>query len=441
MNIAHKYITGRSAVNIAASIEQAVRSGDLPGGQRLPTVRDLAGRLGVCPATVAAAYNALRTRGLILAHGRRGTRVSHRPVVPVTQRPAAPAGTVDLADGNPDPALLPDMAPALRRIDPAPRLYGDPHLDPDLVTTVRRSLLEDGVACGSLCVVNGAMDGIDRVLAEHLRPGDRVAVEDPSFSGILDLVMSRGLPLEPVRIDGEGLRPDDLARACAARARAVIVTPRAYNPTGAAMTATRARELRRVLGAYPDVLIIENDHTPLISDVPLVVLHDGKRRRWAHVCSFSKALNPDLRLAVVTGDDQTLQRVHDRLVVGERWVSHILQRTTSALLADSKVRKTLRDATRTYTRRRRGLVEALSRAGVTVEAASGYNVWIPVAEETATVQALLAAGWAVAAGERFRIHSPPAIRVTAARLETDRARDLATALASGLRRSARTAAV
>jgi hypothetical protein len=86
-------------------------------------------------------------------------------------------------------------------------------------------------------------------------------------------------------------------------------------------------------------------------------------------------------------------------------------------------------------------VEALSRAGVTVEAASGYNVWIPVAEETATVQALLAAGWAVAAGERFRIHSPPAIRVTAARLETDRARDLATALASGLRRSARTAAV
>src|SRR5262245_30209226 len=193
MNIVHKYIAGTTAVNIATSIENAVCDGGLASGQLLPTVRHLAAHLGVSPATVAAAYQTLRVRGLVFSQGRRGTRVSHRPMVPVARRAALPRAGVDLADGNPDPALLPDMGPALRRIDSSPCLYGYAHQDPDLVALAGRRFKDDGVASGEIGVVNGAMDGIDRILAEHLRPGDRVAVEDPGFSGLLDVVMSRGL--------------------------------------------------------------------------------------------------------------------------------------------------------------------------------------------------------------------------------------------------------
>jgi DNA-binding transcriptional MocR family regulator len=94
-------------------------------------------------------------------------------------------------------------------------------------------------------------------------------------------------------------------------------------------------------------------------------------------------------------------------------VSHILQRLVAALWRD----RTPARAGRIYGQRREALLRALADRGIPAHGASGLNVWIPVSEESATVQALLHAGWAVKAGERYRIASPPAIRVTIATLE------------------------
>lgn len=413
----HECITGGTAVKIAACIEDGIRDGALRPGHRLPTVRALADRLEVSPATVAAAYAALKARGFIVSRGRRGTHVSHRPVHPSRRRQHAPLAARNLYDGNPDRALLPDMSRALAAIDPSPSLYGEsPHYQP-LVRLLARELAADGVAVGELCVVSGAMDGIGRVLAEHLRAGDRVAIEDPGFTGHLDLVTSRGLTLAPVPIDQEGMLADGLDRACAEGAAAVLVTPRVQSPTGAALTEQRADELRRVLRRHPDVLIIEDDHANRIADVPLFCLHDARRSRWAHLHSFSKSINPDLRMAMLTGDETTMARVQDRMLIEERWVSNILQRLTHSLLSDKAVRKHLKQVARTYTSRRQALLDGLDRAGLRAWGRSGYNVWLPVREETSTVQALADAGWAVSAGERFRLQSPPAVRITASTLE------------------------
>jgi len=255
------------------------------------------------------------------------------------------------------------------------------------------------------------------VLSEYTKPGDRVIVEDPGFGNIYDLVMSKGLSLLPVAMDDEGILPDELAWACAQGARAMIVAPRAQNPTGSIYSAQRAEELRRILRHSPDLLVIEDDHASLIVDAPLNELHDENTQRWVYIKSFSKALNPDLRLAVMTGDTQTMTRVLDRLIVGERWVSHILQRIAYVLLSDATVRKQLREAAHTYSRRRGALVDGLTRAGFHAMGASGYNVWMEVEEEVSLVQSLQEAGWAVAAGERFRLDSRPGIRITSATLE------------------------
>jgi DNA-binding transcriptional MocR family regulator len=272
-------------------------------------------------------------------------------------------------------------------------------------------------------------------LVEHLRCCDRVGLEDPGFGNIHDLVISRGLSVVPVATDDSGMVPESLERAIAEGIRALVVTPRAQNPTGAAMTEERARALRRVLRKSPDLLTFEDDHAALITDAPLHTLHTSRSRRWVYLRSLSKALNPDLRLALMTGDDTTMTRVRDRLMVGERWVSHILQRIAGALLDDAEVRSKLKEVGRTYGLRRRALIDRLAEAGIFSTGRSGYNVWIPVAEETPTVQALLARGWAVGAGERFRIQTPPAIRVTAATLLPEEAAwfaaDLADILTAG----------
>src|SRR5262245_43875762 len=104
-------ITGASAVEIAESVEAAVRNGAFRPGAQLPTVRGLAEKLRVSPTTVAAAYRSLRQRGLVVGGGRRGSAVSHHPPVGVRAASVVPTHALDLASGNPDRALLPDLAP------------------------------------------------------------------------------------------------------------------------------------------------------------------------------------------------------------------------------------------------------------------------------------------------------------------------------------------
>ena len=106
-------ISGQGAGGIADSAEAAMRAGRLRPGDRLPPVRELAGRLRVSPTTVASAYRVLRLRGLVTAAGRRGTRVAARPPIAEAGTAAAPEGARELWLGNPDPALLPDLVPVL----------------------------------------------------------------------------------------------------------------------------------------------------------------------------------------------------------------------------------------------------------------------------------------------------------------------------------------
>ncbi|MGW0468222.1 aminotransferase class I/II-fold pyridoxal phosphate-dependent enzyme [Streptomyces sp. NPDC003027] len=425
-------IEGRRASEIAASVERGVATGALEPGQVIPAMRELAGALGVNPNTVAAAYRTLRERGVIETDGRRGSRVRARPATTArgSIRVEAPAGVRDAGRGNPDPALLPALGPALaeaaRQAAERPGMYGEAPVDEEFARLARAALDADGVPDGPIAVTSGSLDAIERVLAVHLRPGDGVAVEDPGWGSLLDLVPALGLRPVPVAVDDEGPLPDDMARALRQGARAAIVTARAQNPTGAAVTARRAEELRRVLAAHPDVLLIEDDHGHGIVDLPLHPLA-GVTDRWAMVRSVAKAYGPDLRIATLTGDAETVDRVLGRQQLGPGWVSRLLQRAVAHLWATGAV-----DAAAvagSYARRRDGLVRALGRRGVEAHGRSGMNVWVPVADETGAVARLLGAGWAVAPGARFRMNAGPAVRLTVSGLAMDDIEPLADAVA------------
>ncbi|MFE7271110.1 aminotransferase class I/II-fold pyridoxal phosphate-dependent enzyme [Streptomyces sp. NPDC057623] len=425
-------IEGRRAAEIAASVERGVGAGGLAPGELLPPMRELAVELGVNPNTVAAAYRILRERGVIETAGRRGSRVRPKPATTGREsiRVDVPEGVRDVATGNPDPVLLPSLAKAFaaaaEQNDREPVMYGDAAVEPELARRARAAFDADGVPDGPIAVTSGSLDMIERVLAAHLKPGDTVAVEDPGWGSLLDLVPAVGLRTAPVGVDDEGPLPDDVRRALDAGARALIVTDRAQNPTGAVVSAARARALRTVLKDHPDVLLIEDDHGHGIVDLPPHPLA-GTTRSWAFVRSAAKAYGPDLRLAVFTGDTVTVDRVRGRQRLGPGWVSLLGQRALVRLWAEGAVDpKAVSEA---YAARRDALIAALAERGITAQGRSGLNVWVPVPDETGAVARLLHAGWAVAPGARFRMSAPPGIRITAATLATDEIAPLADAVA------------
>jgi DNA-binding transcriptional MocR family regulator len=428
-------IEGRGAAEISASVERAVGAGQLEPGQLLPAMRELAAELGVNPNTVAAAYRVLRERGVIETAGRRGSRVRSRPATTGREhiRVDVPPGVRDVAGGNPDPALLPSLAKAFAAAgeqgDREPVLYGDDPVEPELARLARAGMDADGVPDGPLAVLSGSLDAIERVLAAHLKPGDTVAVEDPGWGSLLDLVPALGLRTVPVGVDDDGPLPDDVRRALAAGARALVVTDRAQNPTGASVSASRARALRSVLREHPRTLLIEDDHGHGIVDLPLHPLA-GTTRSWAFVRSVAKAYGPDLRLAVLTGDRVTVDRVRGRQRLGPGWVGRIVQRAVLRLWADGALDS--RAVAAAYRERRGLLIDALAERGVEARGRSGLNVWIPVPDETGAVARLLHAGWAVAPGARFRMSAPPGIRVTVATLTRDETAPLADAIVSAV---------
>jgi DNA-binding transcriptional MocR family regulator len=311
-------------------------------------------------------------------------------------------------------------------------LYGGPLQSSALVAFAAGEFAADGVAQGPVAVTSGSLDAIERLLREHARAGDHIAVEDPTFPALLDLLASLGLVAAPFAIDDEGPRPESLERVLGPRVPAVVLSSRAQNPAGAAISETRASDLRHVLRQRPRALLIEIDDSAAVSGVPLVTLTTG-RERWAAVRSTSKWLGPDLRVAVTTGDAITIGRVQRRQAVNVRWVSHLLQNLTLALWSDPSNGRLFARAAEVYAERRLALIEALAAHEIQAHARSGFNVWIPVREEAATVQALAERGWAVAAGERFRVQSPPAIRVTTSALLPAEAARFAADLATTVR--------
>ncbi|PZG15725.1 GntR family transcriptional regulator, partial [Micromonospora craterilacus] len=354
-----------------------------------------------------------------------------------TLRPPAP-GLRDLSRGEPDARLLPPLGPHLGALADSvdrPVSYSDAGVLPDLAEAARARLTADGVPAGELTLTGGALDGIERLLGAQLRPGDAVAVEDPGWANLLDLIAALGLRAIGVPVDDDGPLAAGVEAALDAGARALIVTSRAQNPTGAAVSADRAAQLRGLLADRPDLLLIEDDHAAELARVPLRPLA-GATRSWAFLRSVSKPLGPDLRLAVLMGDETTVARVAGRAQVGAGWVSTVLQRLVLSLWRDPAVTALVDRAAESYERRRAALVAALADLGLAAHGRSGINVWVPVDDETSALTALRDAGWAVAPGALYRIAGAPGLRITVSDLDEAEIPALAEAVARAVRPAA-----
>ena len=443
-------ITGTTAAEIAASVRSLVERGELTPGALLPPVRSLAEQLGVNRNTAVAAYRRLARDGAVSAQGRAGTRITApRPVAQegfadeaqlAGLGPDVPAGTLrDLGTGNPAPALIPDLAPALAGAVGRPVLYGEPVIDPDFEAWARDWIAPD-VPSGEtadLTLTSGAVDAIERLLAQALVRDDAVALEDPCFLASIQTVRHAGYRALPVPVDEEGMTPQGLRAALEAGARAVVLTPRAQNPTGASLSARRAEELRAVLAEHPYVLVVLDDYYSFLSRRPFRSPLPPGHRRWALVRSVSKFLGPDLCLAVTATDAVTAQRLALRLSPGTTWVSHLLQRLAHGVLTDPAAQQLIEQAGAHYAARNQEVAALLRERGAEVRAADGMSLWVHLPRPAHQVAAQLArCGWRVRTGEEFRL-APDAepsrhLRVTVHDLGEDEAERFAGDLAGEL---------
>ncbi len=412
---------------IAATVARLITSGDLAPGDRLPTVRELALELGVSPATVSHAWQALSSVGLIVSRGRSGSFVMAAPRKWLPPRFQGLAGQLeatrlDLSSGTPDPQLLPALGPALSRV--AERAGTASYLDqpviPELEAVLRSSW---PYPVEAITVVDGALDALSRAMETVVRFGDRVVVEDPGFPPIFDLLDHFGAVRVPVGLDEHGMRPDLLREALTLRPSAILLQPRAQNPTGRSLTTPRAEELASVIRRSrhaSDAIVIEDDHSGEIAIARDVSLGSWLPGQVLHIRSFSKSHGPDLRIAALGGPTELIERLVARRILGPGWTSRMLQRILYDLLIDSTSISEVNDARRIYRSRQQRLSDALAVQGVRLPPSDGINTWLEVADERSAIVQLAAAGIRVAAGTPFEAStSGNFVRVTAGVVRSD----------------------
>lgn len=418
--------------DLVAAITSRIRDGSLAPGTQLPSIRALAAAVGLSPGSVATAMRTLSARGLIVSTQGRRSMVASLARLPVSYLSTVASGLVDLSSVEPDPDLLPDIASYVGPELYSASMYDATNVVPELDVVARAAFDADGVY-GELTATNGALDALERILTARLHSGDTVLVEDPCWGSQRTLLQVLGLECVGVEIDDEGFVPEALAaRLAQRRVSAVIHTPRGQNPTGSAVSAERARTLRRLLERYPDLLVIEDDHLSGVASAAFHTLTTG-RSAWAVIRSFSKTLGPDLRLAVVAMDGDTTDRVQMRQLIGPGWVSHLTQRLAARVLSDPVACDRTERAAASYDERRELLIGVLARDGIEARGASGFTVTVPVPAEAEVVAALARKGWAVQAGEPYRLESPPFIRVCISRLSPTGVLEFASDLTAVLR--------
>ncbi|MFD8519697.1 PLP-dependent aminotransferase family protein [Streptomyces capillispiralis] len=360
---------GRS---LRTALREAVRSGRLAPGTRLPSSRDLAADLGVSRGLVTEAYEQLTAEGYLRSGRGAGTWVGEavRAARPRAHdlAPRTPGARADFVPGTPDPSLFPRAAWAAAHravlADPPHRELGypDPRGLPRLRTALagllarRRGVVADPER---IVVVSGVTQAMTLLgFALRARGLRSVGVEDPGSPQHAGLYASAGITAVPVPVDGEGLTLEPLR---ASGARAVVVTPAHQFPTGIAYSARRRADLLDWARSV-DGLVLEDDYDGdfRYDRAPVGALQGLDPERVAYTGSVSKSLAPGLRLGWLLVPQAWTDEVVERKRTMDLGHPALDQALFARLVERGDYDRQLRRCRRAYRERRDALVAALA---------------------------------------------------------------------------------
>ncbi|WP_194831835.1 PLP-dependent aminotransferase family protein [Nocardia sp. XZ_19_369] len=389
------------SVQVADGLRAAASNGLLRGGDRLPSSRSLAERLGVSRTVVAAAFDQLHAEGWISGKRGSGTYLTTAP-------PAAPRRALPADGAGDDPALL-DLQPgapcsdaidrpAWRRAwraaaDLSPLVRKDRAGEPDFRATIVEHLLRHrGLGAGSdtaVLATAGTSSAVGELAAALLSPGDAVAMENPGYSRAAGAFAAAGVRVLPVPVDAHGLRVDLLPP----NIKAVYCTPAHQFPLGARLPAARRVELVEHARRH-GLLIIEDDYDGELryDTAPLPLLAAMAPDVVVHLGTTSKILSPSLGVGWLVATP----RIADAVVAHRHRTgtspSPAGQQVFVALAAHGDLARHLRRLRRALPPRRALMVTELRRHGLDVLGDdAGSHVVVPLASAEAEQQAVAAA--------------------------------------------------
>ncbi|MCX4992496.1 MULTISPECIES: PLP-dependent aminotransferase family protein [unclassified Streptomyces] len=356
---------------LQAALREAVRSGRLAPGTRLPSSRELAGDLGVSRGLVTEAYEQLTAEGYLRSDRGAGTWVGGavRAVGPRARDLAPrPAGVrADFVAGTPDLSLFPRAAWAAAHRGVLAELphqalgYPDPRGLPRLRTALaellvrRRGVVADPERVIVVSGVAQAMTLLGFVL--HARGATGVGVENPGSPEHGSLFASAGVGTVPLPLDGEGLA---IAPLEASGVRAVVTTPAHQFPTGIAYSARRRTELLDWARSV-DGLVVEDDYDGdfRYDRAPVGALQGLDPEHVAYTGSVSKSLAPGLRLGWLLVPAAHVEEVVERKRTMDLGNPVLDQALLARFVERGDYDRQLRRCQRAYRERRDALVAAL----------------------------------------------------------------------------------
>ncbi|GIF62482.1 GntR family transcriptional regulator [Asanoa ishikariensis] len=411
----------RLRAGFVKALREAVRTGRLTPGTRLPSSRSLAADLGIARNTVADSYAELVAEGWLIAQQGSGTRVAKRaeprdrPAAPRT-RPTAPGPTYNLLLGSPNLAEFPRklwLAAARRALTAAPNeafALGDALGRIELRTALAGYLARArgvDVEPGRVIICSGFHHGLQLVaLALRARQVRTLAVEAYGLDIYRDLLADLGMRMASLYVDERGARVDDLARLRGVGA--VLLTPAHQFPTGVALHPERRAAVvdwARATGG----LILEDDYDGEFryDREPVGALQGLDPERVVYFGTVSKSLAPGLRLAWMVVPAHLVPDIVAAKGHSD-WMSSALDQLTLAeFITSSAYDRHVRTTRLHYRRRRDQLVAALAQhaPGVHVSGlAAGLQVVIelPPGTERAVVDAAAREDLAVSGMAEFR---------------------------------------
>ncbi len=311
---------GPRYVAIADALSGDIAAGVLHPGDRLPTHRELAWRLGVTVGTITRAYGEATRRGLVSGEVGRGTYI---------RGPLAAAEhllTVEDATANDSIELGFAYPPAVAELSLASRALQDlageagcidalgyqshvgtkAHRAAGAAWLARRGIK---VPAERVLVTAGGQHAVVLALAAATRPGDRILAESPTYPGIQTAAHLLGLRLDGLAMDEEGLVPAAFAAACrGGDIKALYVLPTLHNPTNITMPEARRREIADIAVTH-GVTVIEDEVCGFPAERPPPVLTSFAPDHGLYLTSLSKTVAPGLRVGYITAPATYIDRL------------------------------------------------------------------------------------------------------------------------------------